>query len=267
MTDSEGVAWTFAEANIPSTIASYASRHKELVTRALDSKAHTSHAGPPDLVSPVLDLFARRFNYGYREGWDWQQFGEFPLSTAESHWFTGLMPRLAATAGNPAADERRAWLATDWLVRRYAPTWLREGPVGIWKHAAVLEALPVLTTEAAAALAMSPLIEAVYAEIDFEGPKATTTTDEMAVCCAVGGASFAVARSAAAYGALIVGKGARGIAWRAAMVRSGEPQEFLDNPVGLDWDWHNRPVTPVVRWLQGSALDLLHRMIDVQSDG
>ena len=41
------------------------------------------------------------------------------------------IPRLVGTAGDPKADQVRAWMATDWLIRTVTPTWLRKAGLSL----------------------------------------------------------------------------------------------------------------------------------------
>ena len=66
----------------------------------------------PQCVSPVIGAFGRAWNDGMR-------------TDEERASLKPYIPRLIGTAGDAEADERRAWLATDWLVRVCTPVWLR----------------------------------------------------------------------------------------------------------------------------------------------
>lgn len=94
---------------------------------------HTDH---PKCVSPVLAAFGREWNDGLRSDEERSQLKQY-------------IPRLIGTAGDKAADERRAWLAVDWLVRVCAPAFLRLTP-SLAEHADRLAALPPITGDAAA---------------------------------------------------------------------------------------------------------------------
>ena len=50
------------------------------------------------------------------------------------------VPRLVGSRGMPEIEERRAYLALDWLIRTYTPAWLDLVP-GLRSHAAALRAL------------------------------------------------------------------------------------------------------------------------------
>jgi hypothetical protein len=61
-------------------------------------------------VSPVIGAFLRSWNDS--------------LDDSLRQRLKAYVFRVMNTNTGPADDERRAWLATDWLVRTYAPTWL-----------------------------------------------------------------------------------------------------------------------------------------------
>ena len=67
------------------------------------------HSDEPACVSPAVRAFCTTFNDSLEEG---------PRQR--------LRPYLARTIGTAAdgLDEMRAWLAMDWLIRMYTPTWL-----------------------------------------------------------------------------------------------------------------------------------------------
>lgn len=99
----------------------------------------------PKCASPVIGAFCRSF-------WD----------ASKDNW-PGLVERMDRIAGsaNPAADDARAWLATDWLVRTVTPVWLRKA--GLDAEADALVALPALTSTALAREAQ-PIIDGARAK-------------------------------------------------------------------------------------------------------
>ncbi len=87
----------------------------------------------PACASPVVGAFCRSL-------WDRQ-----PKS------WPGLLERVERIAGSASTSEvekARGYLAHDWLVRRFAPRWLRRA--GLEEDAAKLEALPPVTDTATA---------------------------------------------------------------------------------------------------------------------
>ena len=67
------------------------------------------HSNKPDCVSPVLRAFCRTLN---------DALDDEPRQR--------MLPYLDRTIGTTAdgLDETRSWIALDWLIRVYAPTWL-----------------------------------------------------------------------------------------------------------------------------------------------
>ncbi len=64
----------------------------------------------PKCVSPILGAFLRAWNDA--------------LDAETRQRLKPYAERVIGTAGDKAADGRRAWLATDWLVRVCAPAFL-----------------------------------------------------------------------------------------------------------------------------------------------
>ncbi len=101
----------------------------------------------PACVSPVLAAFGRSWNDG--------------LDDEERQMLRPYVLRLVDTLASKKVEERRAWMATDWLVRFCTPQFLRLTP-SLVIHAEQLEALPELTSSSAAAKAQ-PKISAAWA--------------------------------------------------------------------------------------------------------
>ena len=109
--------------------------------------AGVDYGDHPTCTSPVLAAFGRTLNDG--------------LDDEQRQRLVPFIPRLVGTAGDDEADEVRAWMATDWLVRTFTPTWLRKA--GLADRAAELEALDALTSSDLARAA-TPIIEKARAE-------------------------------------------------------------------------------------------------------
>ena len=84
----------------------------------------------PECASPVLGAFLRSWNDS--------------LSDEDRQMLKPLIPRLVGTKASKAVEEKRAWMATDWLARECAPALLRLA--GLTEHAETLEGLAALTT-------------------------------------------------------------------------------------------------------------------------
>ena len=167
------------------------------------------HSDHPACVSPFLAAFGRAWNDGMR-------------TDAERESLKQYIPMLVGTAGDAEADERRAWLATDWLVRVQAPEWLRLA--GLTEHADKLAALQPVTTAAYAA----------------------SVQREIADAAGAAWAAWAAAQAAGDAG------DARAAAWAAWAARAAAGAAAGDARAALE---------PTVLALQESAHDLYARMI------
>jgi hypothetical protein len=96
--------------------------------------AHEPHNDAPASVSPVLATYARWFASALPDARRQELKGR-------ARQMIGTAPREAdgITGGLPTADERRVWVATDWLIRVQAPAWLRLA--GLVEAAGRLESL------------------------------------------------------------------------------------------------------------------------------
>ena len=150
---------------------------------------HTDH---PACVSPVLSAFGRSWNDA--------------LPDDERQKLKPYVPRLVGTSGDAAADTRRAWMTTDWLVRVHTPAWLRLA--GLDEQAAQLEALLELVS-ADQIPPIKPVLEAVRKDAAAAGAAARD---------AAGDAAWAAARDAARDAA---GAAAGDAAWAAAGAAAG----------------------------------------------
>ncbi len=167
--------------------------------------AGEAHSGRPTCVSPALAAFGIGWNDGMR-------------SDDEREQLKPYIPLLVGTAGDPEADKRRAWMALDWLVRTYAPAWLRAA--GLGEHAETLATLRPLTDSECATAAL-PVTKAARdaargAAWDAAGDAAVAAVGAAAVAAvwaAAGGAAWDAAGVAAR---ATVWDAARATAWGAA---------------------------------------------------
>jgi hypothetical protein len=144
--------------------------------------------------------------------------------------------RVMNTNTGPADDERRARMATDWLVRTYAPAWL--DLTGLDKHASALRDLRELTTTTN------------------EQAQKTIGAARRAVWAA-GAAAEAAAEAVAKDAAEAA---ARDAAWDAAWSAAE------DAAWAAARDAARSALQPTVEALQASAFDLLDRMIAVGNE-
>ncbi len=139
----------------------------------------------PECASPVLGAFLRSWNDS--------------LSDEDRQMLKPLIPRLVGTKASKKVEKKRAWMATDWLVRECAPAFLRLA--GLTEHAEALEGLAALTTTKRAEKAQPTLAAA-------EGAA------RAAAWAAAGDAAEAAARAAAMAAAMAAGEAA---GWAAAV--------------------------------------------------
>lgn len=105
------------------------------------------HSDSPLCVSPVLADFGRSIN------------DRLPYNQRQE--LKRFIPRLPGTAFD-GRDDRRPWLALDWLARTCMPTWLDF--VGLTEHASTLRALPEVVDSATAEI-LAPPLRAVREEV------------------------------------------------------------------------------------------------------
>jgi hypothetical protein len=205
----------------------------------------------PQCVSPVIGAFLRSWNDS--------------LDDSSRQRLKPYVIKVIGTNTGPADDERRAWLAIDWLVRTYAPTWF--DLAGLKEYASALRGLPELTTNeltdqaqetigaarAAEATVRNAARNAATAVRNAARNAASDTTSDTAWDAAWDAASattwaitWAAVRNAARNAAEAVATDAAEDAARNAATR--------------------RALQPTVEALQASAFELLDRMIAVGND-
>lgn len=151
-----------------------------------------------------------------------------------------LIPALIGTSDD-GLDETRGYLALDWMVRTWTPTWLEAA--GLSAHASALRGLPQIV-DVATAEAAGPVVHASHRTL------------------------AVVAGAPAGDGAwIVVRKSAGAVAWAA--VRCSVARDVGDRTVEPAWDAamgaasatdQDARATTVTQ-LQESALDLFARMI------
>jgi hypothetical protein len=168
----------------------------------------------PPCTSPVITSFLIAWN------------DSLPSNAERDRLLKPLIPEVIDTKSTPAVEERRSYLALDWLIRVHTPKWLDLVPA-LQVHATALRDLDEIVN-LAGATAAGKLTAAAWA--------AAWAAARAAAGAAAGAAARDAARDAA-------GAAAGAAAWAAAGAAAGE---FL------------RPTTA---WLQQSALDLVGRMV------
>ncbi len=218
------------------------------------------HSDQPACVSPVLRAFCTSLN---------DTLADAPRQR--------LRPYLARTIGSAddGLDPARSWLALDWLIRTYAPTWLRAA--GLTAPARQLAGLPAIveardlhaalvplglarrearaawsaTSGTSRAVAWAPWVlsaRAVAREAAWASAGAAAwAAARVAVGEIAGDRARADAREIAGDAAAMIGREARGVAGRAAA------REAV-----------RKALAPTLKELQGSAFALLDRMLPTE---
>jgi hypothetical protein len=204
----------------------------------------------PDCVCPVIASFMRSWNDSLQ-------------SDAErDRLLKPLIPRLIGTKSTPAAEERRSYMALDWLIRVHTPAWL-DRVESLKPHAIALRDLEEIADMAGAVTAG----ERVRAARDAVGAAAWNAAWDAAGAAAWDAAWAAVwdAAGAAAWDAAwaAVWDAAGAAAWDAAGAAVGAAAwaAARDAAGAAAWD----ALKPTVAELQVSALALVDRMIDVRN--
>ena len=200
------------------------------VNEAVAFYAHEAHTDRPKCMSPVIASFTMSWNDG--SGWARKAL-------------VAYIPRLVGTNTGKADDEKRAWLATDWLARECAPAFLRAA--GLTEHAEALESLAPVLSPQSAKDCQPKLAAAGAAAWDAAGDAAWDAAWD-----AAGDAAWDAARDAAGDAAW---DAARAAAWDAARAAAGAAKNLREAA--------DKALAPVVEQLQVSALGLLDRMIGV----
>jgi hypothetical protein len=238
------------------------------------------HSDTPQCVSPVLARFCIAFN------------DALPDDKRQK-----LRPYLARTIGTrgDGLDDERAWMATDWLIREYTPTWL--GLAGLDEHAARLRSLPpILATEslgramvdlsaardgaktagaaawaAAGDAAWAAAGDAAWAAVRDAAWAAAGAAAWAAVRAVVRDAAWAAAGAAAADAAWDAARAAAGAAaWAAAWdaawaaVRDAAGAAAWAAVRDAAWAAVRDALQPTVDALQASAFELLNRMLPTE---
>ena len=218
------------------------------VMEALAFVAAESWTDHPACCCPVIGALCRSWN------------DALPSDADRDRLLKPLIPRLVGSRSTPAVEQRRAWLATDWLVRTCAPAWLTLVK-DLEPHATALRGLPELISTERARDAQPTIAAAGAAAGD-----AARDAARAAAWDAAGDADGAAARAAAwdaawdAAGATAWDAAARAAAGAAAGDGDGAAAR------AAAWDAAGAALQPTVTALQDSALGLLNEMLAVPED-
>ena len=183
-----------------------------------------------------------------------------PNDALRTRLLVPLLPKILDTYAPPEMMLRRSWMAVDWLVRVYTAAWLELA--GLAAHASALRAL-------------TPIVDMASAEASKEATRAARTAwdgGEAAARDAAREGNWAAVWDAAWEDAMYAALSVAGYAAREA-VRDAARYAGLGTADIVNWDpardgaWvaMTRKLTPTVRTLQASAVDLVERMAAVKS--
>jgi hypothetical protein len=203
----------------------------------------------PACACPVISVFLRSYNDS--------------VSNDVRQTLKPFIPRLIGTNSGPAVEERRSLIATDWLVRTYAPAWLRLA--GLVTQAHTLASLPIITMKIPPSI-REP-IEAVRRDAAAAGAAAWATAGD-AAGAATRAAAWAAAGDAAGDAAwAAAGAAARAAAWAAAWAAAGAAAWAAawaaagDAAWAAAWAASWAALKPAVDELQASVPNLIERML------
>ena len=200
--------------------------------------AREQHSDHPKCVSPVLGAFGRNLN------------DVLPDDLRQE--LKGLIPSLPGTA-NDGMDERRGYMALDWLIRTWLPTWLDLVPA-CREDARKIRELGRIVDLVSAERA-GPVVRAGKVNAAAAGDVAWAAA-RAAAWAAAGDAAWDAARDAARAAARDAARAAawdaaRAAAWAAAWAAAGAAAR----------DAARDALKPTVTRLQESAIELYAEMI------
>jgi hypothetical protein len=163
----------------------------------------------PPCACPVITSFMISWN------------DTLPSDTERNRLLKPLIADIIDTKATPAIEERRSYLALDWLVRVWTPKFL--------------DLVPSLASHATALRDLREIADIAGATAADKSVTAARAAAGAAAWDAAGDAARAAAGAAA---------------WAAAWAAAGAAARVA--------------LKPTVEWLQISAIDLVHRMIEVR---
>ena len=211
-------------------------RDATCVMEAVALLAGEKWSDTPQCASPVIAAFLRNWNDN--------------LDDDKRQELKRYIQPLVNSRGTQAQEDERSWMALDWLARAQVPAWLRLA--GLTAQAEAIEACAPIVGPESARAAQEALDDgrrkaaAVTAAAGDAAEDAAWAAAGAAVRAAAGDAAWDAAR-AAAWAAAWAAAGAA--AWAAAWAAAGDAARDA--------------LAPTVAMLQGSAHDLVARMLAV----
>jgi len=184
-----------------------------------------------------------------------------------------LIPLIVGTRSSRAVEERRSYMALDWMIRVFTPKWLDIVPA-LHEQAKSLRELNDIADMAgavAAGIKVKAAGDAARAAAWAAAGAAAGAAAWAAVGAAARDAAWAAARAAAgaAAGAAAwaaagdaAGAAARDAAWAAARAAAGAAAR--DAARDAAWAAAGAALKPTTEWLQASALNLVREMIEAK---
>jgi len=167
----------------------------------------------PACASPVVSAFLRSWNDALSDA---DRDRLLPAAV----W----VPRLVGSRGDPETEERRAYLALDWLIRAHTSAWLDLVPASA-PHAAALRALPEIVDLTTAGQA-GDMVRAAWTAARAAACAAARDAAVDAAGAAAWTAAWDAARAAAGAAAWdAAGDAAWAAAWAAARAAAGDAEK------------------------------------------
>jgi hypothetical protein len=206
--------------------------------------AGREHSDHPPCVSPVIAGFVINWN------------DNLPSDDERNRILRPVLPLILGTAGEREAENRRSWMAADWLIREFAPAFLALHPQTAG-HAVALRTCGEIGAPAALEAARPVLAAAGAAARDAAGAAAWDAAGAAAWYAAWDAAKDAAGDAAWAAAWDAAGAAARDAAWAAAWYAARAAARDAAGAAARTF------LAPTVSQLQDSALELLKRMARV----
>jgi hypothetical protein len=216
------------------------------VMEAVSYVAGEPWSDAPQCACPVITAFMVSWN------------DALPDDAERDRLLKPLIPLIVGTRSTPAIEERRSYMALDWLIRTFTPAWLDLVPA-LHEHAAALRGLDEIADMAGAAAAgrkVNAAWAAARAAAGDAARAAAWAAAGAAARAAAGDAAGAAARAAAWAAAgdaarAAAGDAAGAAAWAAARAAAR----------AAAGDAAGDALKPTTEQLQASAVALVRRMI------
>ena len=205
------------------------------VMEAVSYVAGEPWSDAPECASSVITAFMVSWN---------DSLGDEP----RNRLLKPLIPLLVGTRSTAEVEERRSYMALDWMIRVFTPKWFDLVPA-LHEHAKALRDLDVIADMAGAAAAGKRVTAAWAAAWTAAGDAAWDAAGAAAGAAAAGAAAGDAARAAAG-----------AAAWDAAWAAAGAAARAAARAAAA-WAAAGAALKPTTKWLQKSAIALVHRMI------